>query len=304
MMLPTVGELVALRGAAKAASLRARGRVDSQRVGPHRGTRRGRGLEFEEVRAYVPGDDLRSIHWRVTARRGRTHTKLFREERERPVWLLVDLEPQMFFGSRLQLKSVVAVRAAALLAWIAMLEGERVGAVISGGTGVSCRSPRARDAGVLAILTELVARQPRAPGAGLTGDLEPALRLLVPLIQPGSLVLALTDFSGLNDPRGVAATEPLWRALAEHNECRLFQISDPLERCGLPAGRYRAGVPGNVATLDGAGVRAQWLASWQRREQHVAELALRLRAPVIALDTGEDVVRALSPAMRAGKFVA
>ena len=93
---------------------------------------RGRGLEFQEVRPYVSGDDPRTIDWRVTARRGKPHTKLFREERERPVWLLADLNARMFFGTRRQLKSTVVVRAAALLAWSAALGGDRVGAVVAG----------------------------------------------------------------------------------------------------------------------------------------------------------------------------
>src|SRR6202012_43382 len=99
-------------------------------AGAHRSAHRGRGLEFQEVRPYVSGDDPRTIDWRVTARRGRPHTKLFREERERPVWLLVDLQPGLFFGTRRQLKSALAVRTAALLAWIASLDDDRVGAVI------------------------------------------------------------------------------------------------------------------------------------------------------------------------------
>src|ERR1700690_844521 len=102
MKLPDLVDLLALRGASRRLQLRARG------------------LEFEEVRPYAAGDDVRSIDWRVTARRGRVHTKLFREERERPVWLLVDLQPGMYFGSRVQMKSAMAVRAAALLAWIAV----------------------------------------------------------------------------------------------------------------------------------------------------------------------------------------
>ncbi|MGB6451891.1 MAG: DUF58 domain-containing protein, partial [Steroidobacteraceae bacterium] len=127
MILPDFEELLALRGFAQGLAM---GSHRSRRVlsaGPHASSHRGRGLEFQEVRQYVPGDDPRSIDWRVTARRGRPHTKLFREERERPVWLLADLNPALYFGTRRQLKSAVVVRAAALLAWIAALGGDRVG---------------------------------------------------------------------------------------------------------------------------------------------------------------------------------
>ena len=113
--LPALEELLTLRAAARTLSLRAQGPARALLLGSHRSAHHGRGLEIEEVRPYVAGDDPRSIDWRVTARRGRVHTKLFREERERPVWLLVDLGASMFFGSKLQLKSMAAVRAAALL---------------------------------------------------------------------------------------------------------------------------------------------------------------------------------------------
>ena len=98
-------------------------------VGPHRSAYRGRGIEFDEVRAYQPGDDKRNIDWRVTARTGCVYSKVFHEERERPVWLLVDLGASMRFGSRSRFKSVAAARAAALIAWVSHLQGDRVGAV-------------------------------------------------------------------------------------------------------------------------------------------------------------------------------
>src|SRR5579883_213932 len=131
MILPELEELLALRGAAHGLSLRGRKAARATLVGAHSSAQRGRGLEFQEVRPYVAGDDVRAIDWRVTARRGRPHTRLYREERERPVWLLADLDPGLFFGSRLQPKSAVVVRACAFLAWVASQAGDRVGAVLA-----------------------------------------------------------------------------------------------------------------------------------------------------------------------------
>ena len=99
MKLPELTDLVALRGAAQGLSLHAHRPALAQLHGGHRSAQRGRGLEFEEVRPYAAGDDARTIDWRVTARRGKPHTKLFREERERPVWIVADLHPGLFFGS-------------------------------------------------------------------------------------------------------------------------------------------------------------------------------------------------------------
>ena len=126
MMLPDLAELLALRGAAHDLNLHARRPVLARLQGSHRTAQRGRGLEFEEVRRYTPGDDARNIDWRVTARRGQPHTKLFREERERPVWLVADLHPGLYFGSRYQLKSSLLLRSAALLAWVASMDGDRL----------------------------------------------------------------------------------------------------------------------------------------------------------------------------------
>ena len=91
---------------------------------------KGRGMEFDEARPYQPGDDIRSIDWRVTARTGKTHTKLYREERERPVLLWVDYRRSMFFGTQNYFKSVLAAKTAALLAWSAAQHGDRLGGLI------------------------------------------------------------------------------------------------------------------------------------------------------------------------------
>jgi hypothetical protein len=126
MLVPDLAELSSLRGAVRGLSLRAHRPAMAQLQGGHRSAQRGRGLEFEEVRLYAPGDDTRNIDWRVTARRGRTHTKLFREERERPVWLVADLHAGLYFGSRRQFKSALLLRTAAILAWVAANGGDRV----------------------------------------------------------------------------------------------------------------------------------------------------------------------------------
>ncbi|MFI4888962.1 MAG: DUF58 domain-containing protein [Steroidobacterales bacterium] len=299
MKLPDLEDLLALRGDSRSLQLRARGPARALLLGSHRGAHRGRGLEFEEVRPYAPGDDVRSIDWRVTARRGRVHTKLFREERERPVWLLVDLQPGMFFGSRVQLKSAMAVRAAALLSWTAVAGGDRVGAVIRNGAEMRCLPPRTREAGVLPVLNELLALQPCSPAMPDTDNLREALRLLRPLVHPGSLVLALSDFAAAS-----STDQPLWSALSAHAECRLFWITDRLEREGLPDGRYRGGLPRRLAALDGAASRASWLAAWREREARVVALSQQLRLELTRLDTGIPVERALQPSVREAPFAA
>jgi uncharacterized protein (DUF58 family) len=282
MKLPDLEDLLALQADARDIRVRLQSPARARQLGAHRGVQRGRGLEFEEVRPYAAGDDARSIDWRVSARRGRLHTKLYREERERPVWLVVDLQPGMFFGSRLQLKSALAVRAAALLAWTVALSGDRVGAVIANGAETVCLPPRARQAGVLPILNALLALQPRAPALPKPQTFGAALRTLQPMVHPGSLVLAISDFAsqGGTDPEDV-----IWSTLAAHADCRLFWVTDALERSGLPDGKFRAGLPGRLWPLDGGRTRAPWLALWQRRAASLQALSDRLRLSITRIDT-------------------
>ncbi|MBY0274525.1 DUF58 domain-containing protein, partial [Candidatus Binatia bacterium] len=129
-IVASVAELVALRSDAARLDASPRGRVRTLHAGAYASAFRGRGMEFDETRAYQPGDDVRAIDWRVTARTGRVHTKLFHEERERPVLLLVDQRMHMRFGTRDAFKSVVAARAAATVAWAARDQGDRVGGLI------------------------------------------------------------------------------------------------------------------------------------------------------------------------------
>ena len=296
MVIPTLEDLLALRGAAHGLSLQRRRRARAALIGAHASAQRGRGLEFQEVRIYTPGDDPRNIDWRVTARRGRPHTKLYQEERERPVWLLVDLQPGSFFGSRRQLKSALIVRATALLAWIAALDGDRVGALVTGGRGPTRIVPaRARLQGVLPVLEALLAVQPTAPGEPAPQSLHETLRAAAALIRPGSQILVLSDFCA-----PATANDGPWLPVARHNDIRLFWATDPLESQGLPDGRFRAGLPGRLVALDGQRVRAGWRAAWQEREQHLTRLSQRLAAPVVRLDTAAPVESSLRAALLGG----
>lgn len=294
MILPDLAELAALRGAAHGLNLHTRRPALARLQGTHRSAQRGRGLEFEEARPYAPGDDARNIDWRVTARRGQPHTKLFREERERPVWLLADLHPGLYFGSRHQLKSALLLRSAALLAWVAVLGGDRLGAIIASGQGLpQVFPPRAREAGVLPVLDALVKAQPRSPGEPGQNSLSASLVSLRPLLQPGSLVLILSDFSTLDDQ-----AESALASMTFHCDCRLLWLADPLEHSGLPAGDYRVGLPGRLWWLDGERSRAAWQEKWAARRQRLSDLARRLNLPLTRLDTPNPVSETLPPLLR------
>lgn len=299
-MIVELAELSGLRGAVRGLSLHAHRPAMAQLQGGHRSAQRGRGLEFEEVRLYAPGDDTRNIDWRVTARRGKTHTKLFREERERPVWIVADLHAGLYFGSRRQLKSAVLLRTAAMLAWVAAQGGDRVGAVISNTNAEpQIFPPRGREAGVLPILQALVEAQPRKPDIPVYGGLHNALTTLRPLLQPGSLVLVLSDYIGID-----ASLEETLASVTLHSDFRLLWISDPLEHAGLPAGTYRVGLPDRLWWMSGDSARNQWQQTWNMRAQKLQALALKFNLPLSRLSTGESVIESMAGLLREPKWAA
>ncbi len=151
----TVADLIGLqRYAGKIDLMHARS-ARARLAGNHLSRFRGRGMDYQESRAYQAGDDVRSMDWRVTARTGKPHVKVYQEERERPVVLFLDLNPGMFFGSRGMLKSVAAARAAALIAWAAAAHGDRIGALLFNG-GYCDLQPRGGKHGVLRLIRQVV----------------------------------------------------------------------------------------------------------------------------------------------------
>ena len=219
-IIPTLAELVALREAARVRSPARRGRFGAS--GQAQSPLRGRGMEYAESREYARGDDARHIDWRVTARTGRAHTKLFQAERERLTLLVADTAPALYFGTRVRFKSVQAARAGALATWLAIGDGDRV-AALRGSAREPPVAPAAGARGALRVLDALVRwyTAPPPDDAGLDVALEHARRLL----KPGSRLCVLADPASV-----VAVPAHRWAALAMHCEVRVRLLSDPLER--------------------------------------------------------------------------
>ena len=162
---------------------------------------RGRGMEYAESREYCAGDDARHIDWRLTARSGRTHTKLFQAERERLTLIVADTSPALYFGTRVRFKSVQAARAGAVAAWAAVRDGDRV-AILRGSTQEAPVPPASGARGALRVLDALVRWYSQAPAddAGLSIALDNAARLL----RPGSRLIVLADPRSIASIAGVA----------------------------------------------------------------------------------------------------
>ncbi|MDC0362836.1 DUF58 domain-containing protein [Halioglobus sp.] len=247
--------LIALRYPARKLNLGYRSRALSALAGPNKSNFRGRGIDFEEVRSYQPGDDIRTIDWRVTARTGAAHTKLFREERERPVLLVVDQRNSMFFGSRHCFKSVLAGQLASLLAWSALDRGDRVGGLVFNDNSHRELRPRRSRKNVLTLLSEITRYNAALPcdSAGTESSFATMLGNLRRIARPGSSLFLVSDFRGSGSER---ASEHLFE-LAKHTELTAIACEDPMES-ELP----RAG---NYTVTDGE----------KRSELHTADKQLR-----------------------------
>ena len=229
----TLSELIKLERHVQKRRLHPRARA--ARFGSRETQLRGRGMDFADVRNYQAGDEIRHMEWRATARTGRPHIKLYQEERERPVILLVDFNPSMYFGTHDVFKSVFAARLAALIAWISSSEGDRVGGFLFSGTEHLELLPKNRHAGVLPLLTALVDyttilhETPHAKPRPLNDVLIRLNRVL----KPGSLLVLISDFYTLND-----ASEVLLNRLKQHNNLLAYHVGDPLEATPPPPGIY------------------------------------------------------------------
>jgi uncharacterized protein (DUF58 family) len=252
-------------------------------VGSHGSRFRGRGVDYQESRAYAPGDDIRNMDWRLTARSGKPYTKLFEEERERPLLLVVDTNPSMRFGTRIRFKSVQAAQLGALLAWHTVSAGDRIGLVGFGSDRSDIR-PRGGRPGALRTIRALAAGS-QPPSLAEAETLSSGLERVRRIARPGSRLLLLTDGASWDE-----AAEGLLSRLGQHCDIALCLISDTLERTAPPPGRYRLGDAEQQFELDLASgqVRERWLAHFAARHDQVVAAAGRRGLPWIEVDAAED----------------
>jgi len=290
-ILPSLAELIALRPY-RASGGRQRQPSLAGNPGQHVARQRSRGMEFAEARPYQPGDDFRTVDWRQSARRGRLYTKLFDEERERPVLLFVDLGPSMRFGTRSAFKSVVAARAAAWLAWRAVAAGDRVGGLICNGEQARELRPQGRDHGALNLIHGLleISASPISPSQR---TLAPPLHRLLHHPKQGSLIVLISDFTGL-DEEG----EKLITSLAKGTDVTLIHVFDPFESDAPPPSYYPVtdGKHRRILDLHSADGRAQHGAAFASRRSRLAALAKRSASSLLPLATNADLTQTLSSA--------
>ncbi|MDD5580382.1 MAG: DUF58 domain-containing protein [Methylobacter sp.] len=266
--------------------------IRSRQSGGYVSRFKGRGMEFDEVRLYQPGDDIRSIDWRVTARTGQTHTKVFREERERPVFISVDNRQAMHFATRGVFKSVLAAKLAGLLAWAAEQHGDRIGGQIFSDNACLELKPQSGKHAVLRFLNALVTPQDLTgqPGQAALISLEHVLARLTQHARPGSLVYIISDFRGINDKAEIHLAK-----LSQHCDVVLIFVYDPLES-SLPAkGRYRFTDDERDVVIDTSD--QQRLLNYQhrfvQRQKRLELLAKKMSLAFIQCSTADDPIHSL-----------
>lgn len=236
--------------------------IRANQAGAYLSALKGRGMEYDESRPYQAGDDIRTLDWRVTARTGRPHTKVFREERERPVYICADFSPSMFFATQGVFKGVQVARAAALIAWKAQQSGDRVGGLVFSRDSHFELPPEGGKPAVIRLVRKLVdaGQMPQAASAARTSvnSLPKAVAKLKRMAKPGSLIFLFSDFRDLNE-----SVESDLAHLAKHNDMTMLLVYDKFEGT-LPA----QGASGRVT--DG---RGELTVSWgdDRASAHYAE---------------------------------
>ncbi len=289
-------ELLAIRHWAKDLNLFARRPAASLLAGNTQSRFRGRGMDFEEARLYQPGDDIRCIDWRVTARTGKAHTKIFKEERERPVILLVDQRSPMFFGSRRAMKSVVACELASAIGWAALAHSDRVGGLVFGDNDHTDVRPRRSKHAVLNLIQQLTSynhklnqafeNNSEPPTKSLTILLEDTLRIA----KPGTAIFIVSDFHDCNEH-----SERALYNLSRHCDVTLFAISDPLEMELPQAGRYTVtdGITRSSLNTGNKNLRSRYQQQWQTQRNQLRKMSYRIGIPLLEIETSDGLPQKL-----------
>lgn len=298
--------LIRLQADARALKLPSARPAKARQAGLQQSAQRGRGMAFAEVRLYQPGDDIRSIDWRVTARRQAPHTKLYEEERERPILLLCDLGPTLFFASAGAFKQVRCAQLAAILAWLALSAGDQVGGIVFNGESLNVQRPARRKKSVLRLLDTLASHQrssldtstemPSANPATQT-SLDTALAEARRVAHTGSRIFVISDFLGIS-----GNTTSLLGALARHNSVSALRIADPLEQALPQSGRFAVAGPEGPVWFDASNRSFQqaWREKTAAHESRLKDCFRLSGVNAVDISTGESPAASLQAVLGPG----
>lgn len=293
-LYPDMKELIALKDRKSNLKINAQKSIKSTIPGDHHSPFRGQGLEFDAVREYVPGDDVRNIDWRVTARIGSPHMKLFKEERERQAILCVDTNASMRFGTRNTFKSIQAARIASILGWHALSEHDRVGACLFGDVpnGIQYFSPQRTRKSMWAMLKVLT--EPSHEHHVV--ELSDALNHIKLAAQTGALIYVISDFLELNDD-----LERVLSRLNRRCDVVCIAVNDPADAEILPVGTLQLEGTDEervaVDTESEAG-RKDYQLKWKENRRKLTEIVGRAKVSMLQLTTEMDIQKDLVLGLR------
>ena len=264
--------------------------VTSILAGRYASRLRGRGLNFEEIRRYQPGDDIRTMDWKVTARTRSPHVRVYTEEKDRAVLLIVDQRNNMFFGTRDKLKSVTAAELAALGAWRAVDVGDRVGAVVFNDEELVDIRPQRSQKTVMSILGSVVEMNHKlAADSKVKPNADMLNRALEKALQRAPhdvLVVMISDFFGVDEQ-----TERLTSRMAEHNDVLALLVHDPIR---LHPAEHRVPVSDGSLQMEidfaDKQVREKIAENYREEQQHITRFLNKLAAPLLMVSNEGDVV--------------
>jgi len=285
--------------------------VKTSRVGGFRSRFKGRGMDFDEVRMYQAGDDIRNIDWKVTARTGKAHTKLFKEERERPVFVLIDQMPSMFFGTAQVFKSLLASHIAGQLMWHTLAEGNRFGALIFSENNHLEMKPSSSRRHCMRLLNRIVenyqhnlahyyssstsnqAEQLAQQEKHKQLQFKQSLKRLRYLAKPGSLIHIVSDFNQFDEE-----CQRQLSKLSQHTDLHCVFISDPIESHLPPAGLYGIsdGINQGILNTNGNHFRQDYQNDFQQKINQVKQFAISHRGLFTAINTNFEQFSTLEAA--------
>jgi len=275
-------------------------RVRSILGGKHASKIRGRGLDFEEVRNYVAGDDIRNIDWKVTARTQKTHTKVFSEEKEKPALIVVDQSKSMFFGSQKRMKSVVAAELAALAAFRVLKEGDRVGGIVFADNGIDIIFPKRDRRNIFRFLEKIAERNhelAKSPSIRFEEALKETVNRIKNIVTHDFLVVIISDFMRYS-PDVVRFIS----RMARHNDVILAKVFDPMEQV-IPKTKFVAGNEKLQINVDGSDrkIRNEFEEGFDKDYKQFEAVMKKHRVPILKINTIEPVEQQLKEVLTGKK---
>ena len=279
----SIGDLIRLRPDKKITGFAPAGKVNCQRFGLNHSVFRGRGMEFAESRIYQPGDDVKAIDWRLTARTGKVHSKLYQEERERPVYIVMDCRSMMHFGSRVCFKSVMAAQITAILSWVAIDGGDSIGGCILHQQATTNYPVTRNHSSMLQYLKSISDATKSTEHKIITqNSLAQAVRRLRHKCQTGALVFIVSDFHDLCDE-----LEHEIKMLSQISSVTNILVFDQLDEF-LPEGdNFRISDRRSVLALKNLGKKQKdnYQSGFIKRKQILKDLSRRRRIGFLSFST-------------------